>query len=609
MNATRISVRGFSSLGLFALALLLASCTEKTPEPDLTYTVGATVSGLAGTGLVLQNNGGNNLAVSANGAFTFSTAIARGGAYSVTVSTHPTNPVQTCTVTNGSGTVGSANVTNVAVSCVTNTYTIGGNVSGLSGTGLVLQNNGGNNLAVSANGAFTFSIAIASGSAYAVTVFTQPTSPSQTCTVTNGSGPVGSANVSNVAVACVNNIFHVIDSNIGVGVPGVDAYLDGGVVPIGTTDVTGSMPFTLTGVHSVHFHKAGYYVNSRVNRDWTAVSGAVTIITRPYPGGTTTGTVSGTISNTAIGDTIRVLSRRSSDGLASSTSLVAAGTSAPHNQTAPSGTSDLFVFPSSTGFPAPSSFIGYNSNIVVPSTVNPGLVRGTATTFTVTGTGGFPPPGSIAAGYSATTNRFSIGLDLFLLNSASISGGTLGATVNVPPLNLVYPSAMYKLNAVAFSVPSTFGVPTQPVANFQARWEARVFPTHADMVVAAASPQNIALTDDTMSVVGPAHNAINVPVSPTFTWSRVGSPHYVEIALFEYDPVRLVYNKVVWAARVYGNIFSVTPPATVTLNPNSFYQYDLFARRDLFDGAGALVGWQRNGWEDVKFSPSATTPP
>jgi len=388
----------------------------------------------------------------------------------------------------------------------------------------------------------------------------------------------------------------------------VDAYLDGGVVPIGTTDVTGSMPFTLTGVHSVHFHKAGYYVNSRVNRDWTAVSGAVTIITRPYPGGTTTGTVSGTIFNTAAGDgNIRVISRRSSDGFSSFSFPLATGPSTPYSLAALIGTSDLFVIPNSTSFPAAASFAGYSPGVAVPSTVNPSLVRSDATSFAVTGIGGFPAPGSINASYGVPTNRFSLGLDLFTLGSASTSGATLGATVNVPPLNLVYPSAMYKLNVNAFSVPSPSAFPT--VANFQARYETRGFPTHADLVAAATTPQNIVLTDDTMSVISPAHNAINVPVSPTFTWSRVGSPDYVEVALFEYDPVRLSYPKVIWAARVYGNTFSVTPPATVTLNPDSFYQYDLFARRDLFDGAGALVGWQRNGWEDVKFSPSATTPP
>ena len=78
------------------------------------YSVGGTVSGLSGT-VVLQDNGGDNLSVTANGSFTFATSLASGAAYGVTVKTNPSG--QTCTVTNGSGTIGSANVTNVAVSC------------------------------------------------------------------------------------------------------------------------------------------------------------------------------------------------------------------------------------------------------------------------------------------------------------------------------------------------------------------------------------------------------------------------------------------------------------------------------------------------------------
>jgi large repetitive protein len=174
-----------------------------------TYTIGGTVSGLSGTGLVLQDNSGDNLAVSTNGSFTFATAIATGNGYSVTVLTQPTGPAETCSVTNGSGTVASANVTNVSVACSTNTYTIGGTVSGLSGTGLVLQDNSGDNLAVTTNGNFTFATAIASGGAYSVTVSTQPTGPSQTCIVTSGSGTVASANVTNVSVTCTTNTYTI----------------------------------------------------------------------------------------------------------------------------------------------------------------------------------------------------------------------------------------------------------------------------------------------------------------------------------------------------------------------------------------------------------------
>ncbi len=176
------------------------------------FSVGGTVSGLSGT-VVLQDNGGDNLSVSANGAFTFATLVAGGAAYRATVLTNPAG--QTCTVTNGSGTIGTANVTNVAVACTTK-YSVGGTVSGLSGT-VVLQDNGGDNLSVSANGAFTFATQVAGGAAYKATVLTNPAG--QTCTVTNGSGTIGTANVTNVAVTCTTNVYSVGGTVSGLSGP------------------------------------------------------------------------------------------------------------------------------------------------------------------------------------------------------------------------------------------------------------------------------------------------------------------------------------------------------------------------------------------------------
>ena len=84
--------------------------TTNTP----TFSVGGTVSGLSGT-LVLQNNGADALTRTANGAFTFATPLQYGATYAVTVRTNPTG--QTCTVTNGTGTINTANVTNISVTC------------------------------------------------------------------------------------------------------------------------------------------------------------------------------------------------------------------------------------------------------------------------------------------------------------------------------------------------------------------------------------------------------------------------------------------------------------------------------------------------------------
>lgn len=193
-------------LSLLMTSLLLAACSGTAKSSGTgtpaggPFTIGGTVSGLSGTGLVLQDNGGDNLSISASGSFTFKTSVASGAKYAVTVLTQPTGPAQTCAVTSGSGTA-SANVTTVQVTCTTGTATIGGNVVGLVGTGLVLQNNGGDNLAVATSGSFTFATAIPLGSAYLVTVFTQPKNPAQTCTVTNGGG-TASGNVGNIQVTC-----------------------------------------------------------------------------------------------------------------------------------------------------------------------------------------------------------------------------------------------------------------------------------------------------------------------------------------------------------------------------------------------------------------------
>lgn len=78
-------------------------------------------------------------------------------------------------------------------------HSVGGTVSGLAGGTLVLQNNAGDDIQLTANGKFSFATAVASGSAYAVTVRTQPLW--QFCTVTKGSGTIA-ADVGDVAVAC-----------------------------------------------------------------------------------------------------------------------------------------------------------------------------------------------------------------------------------------------------------------------------------------------------------------------------------------------------------------------------------------------------------------------
>ena len=90
---------------------------------------------------MLRDNGGDDLTVTANGPFAFATKLAGGAAYNVTVKTNPSG--QTCSVANGSGTIGRRrherrrHLSNP-------TYSVGGSVPG-SRDGL-LQDNGGDDL-------------------------------------------------------------------------------------------------------------------------------------------------------------------------------------------------------------------------------------------------------------------------------------------------------------------------------------------------------------------------------------------------------------------------------------------------------------------------------
>jgi len=105
-------VKALKYLAILAAAVALSSCLL-----EVKYTVGGTVAGLLGTGLVLEDNSGDALTFTGNGAFTFSSSVVKGDTYSVTVATQPTNPTQTCTVHNGSGTVANVDIINVVVNC------------------------------------------------------------------------------------------------------------------------------------------------------------------------------------------------------------------------------------------------------------------------------------------------------------------------------------------------------------------------------------------------------------------------------------------------------------------------------------------------------------
>ncbi len=121
-----------------------------------------------------------------------------GGGSTAPVAVVPPTPV-TCTAP--------AVLTNGA--CVTPTYAVGGTVTGLTpGTQVVLQNNGGDAVTVSADGTFVFSTAVAANAAFSASVGTQPAVGS--CSVAGGTGTMGGSAVTSAAVSCVDPCSPVI---------------------------------------------------------------------------------------------------------------------------------------------------------------------------------------------------------------------------------------------------------------------------------------------------------------------------------------------------------------------------------------------------------------
>ena len=82
-------------------------------------TLGGTITGLRSNGLVLAN-GSMQLTVPAGvPSFRFVKALPADSTYGVSVLTQPSDPSgQTCTVSNGAGTIGASDVTSITVNCI-----------------------------------------------------------------------------------------------------------------------------------------------------------------------------------------------------------------------------------------------------------------------------------------------------------------------------------------------------------------------------------------------------------------------------------------------------------------------------------------------------------
>jgi hypothetical protein len=181
-----------------ACAVLLTACGGD----DGQLLLGGTIVGVTKPGLVLTNNGGSDYAVPvpANGTgtdrFAFPGLISSDDKYDVQVKSVPSN-VEKCTPSQNSGRAG-FDVLTINIVCTFRTQALGGTVSNLKGE-LVLIN-GSDRVTVPA-GATAFTMArVAQDAPYGVSVLTNPAN--QSCTVANGVGTMGAADVNNVTVTC-----------------------------------------------------------------------------------------------------------------------------------------------------------------------------------------------------------------------------------------------------------------------------------------------------------------------------------------------------------------------------------------------------------------------
>ena len=203
-----------------AVCSLSSSDADGAGSAPPTYSLSASISGLDFSGLVLSVDGTSVSVTDGTSTQLLAVSLASGTQYSVTVASQPTG--QSCSVAGGSGTIQGANVASVVITCQTNTYTVGGSISGLTAGGLILLDNGANATSIDVNATqFTMSTAVAYGGAYAITVQAAP--PGLVCQVSDGSGVMGAADVTGVSIACVPN-FTLLYSFAGGSSDGADPY-------------------------------------------------------------------------------------------------------------------------------------------------------------------------------------------------------------------------------------------------------------------------------------------------------------------------------------------------------------------------------------------------
>jgi 6-phosphogluconolactonase (cycloisomerase 2 family) len=184
-------------VGALVISLLLASCGGGGGTDTPSYSIGGSLSGLTAGGLMLSN-GGETLTVAAgSGQFRFPSTRPQGASYNIGLQSQPLGLA--CAIQRSSGTIGSADVSDISVVCSPSVYSVGGSIDGLHSTGLML-NNGRESLLIAA-GASEYSLpSSVSGSAYGIAIQSQPFG--ETCSLSSTTGAAQPNTQSRVDLFC-----------------------------------------------------------------------------------------------------------------------------------------------------------------------------------------------------------------------------------------------------------------------------------------------------------------------------------------------------------------------------------------------------------------------
>jgi hypothetical protein len=186
-----------------ACALGLSACGGGSGDLVLS----GAVSGVTADGLVLQNNGGDDLVVPAGASsFQFPNRVSTDDQFNITVKSSPSN-AEKCVVTNGSARANYWSIGQISVSCILKTHKLTVAINNLksTSTGLVIVN-GPDKKTVPAGATSIDMDPVYQGAAYGISVLTNPTG--QTCSVSGGDTGTGTGTmkeadlVGTVVVTC-----------------------------------------------------------------------------------------------------------------------------------------------------------------------------------------------------------------------------------------------------------------------------------------------------------------------------------------------------------------------------------------------------------------------